>query len=117
MIIFDLNIDTVLIHSPNDANQDHVEAFKICSTAARHCDNILIFNINGYITRVGFAPNFFVDISGEPYMMKKKAISFYGKEHDRFGSLFDTCLERNKVWGYSIHKPAAEAFEILKMTD
>lgn len=113
-IIYDLQIDTVVIHSPNDANQDHIAAFHICSTAARHCKNILLFNINGYVTRVGFAPNFFVDIS-DTFELKRQALREYGKEHDRFGSLFNTCLERNKVWGYSIEAKAAEGFEILKL--
>jgi Uncharacterized proteins, LmbE homologs len=114
-IIYDLQIDTVLIHSPNDANQDHIAAFSLCSTAARHCPNIILFNINGYVTVNGFSPNFFVDISAT-IGQKEKALSQYGKEHDRYNRLFSTCLERNQVWGYSILCDYAEAFEILKVT-
>jgi LmbE family N-acetylglucosaminyl deacetylase len=115
-ILYDYDIDTVLIHSPNDANQDHVAAFTLCSTAARHCQNIILFNINGYVTCNGFAPNYFVDISST-ISVKEAALKCYGSEHDRFNRLFSTCLERNKVWGYSILSDYAEAFEIMKLQD
>lgn len=62
-VIYEYNIDTVFIHFGTDMNQDHVEASRICITAARHCKNILEFQSNGYILDNEFYPTFFVDIS------------------------------------------------------
>lgn len=40
-VIYQYNIDTVFMHFASDMNQDHIEASKLCLTAARHCANIL----------------------------------------------------------------------------
>ena len=113
-IIFDLNIDTVFIHFGNDMNQDHVEAARICLTAARHCRNILQYQSNGYILDNEFYPTFFVDISG--YIQKKKeALVCYGEEHDRFRRLFSSNIERNHIWGFANEVDYAEGFHIIKM--
>lgn len=113
-LIFDLNIDTVFIHFGNDMNQDHVEAARICLTAARHCRNILQYQSNGYILDNEFYPTFFVDISS--YIQKKKeALACYGKEHDRFQRLFSSNIERNHIWGFANEVDYAEGFRIIKM--
>ena len=78
-IIFDYKIDTVFIHFGTDMNRDHVEANKICLTAARHCDNIFEFQSNGYILDDVFYPTFFVHIS-DYVDNKRDALSQYGIE-------------------------------------
>lgn len=113
-IIYEYNIDTVVIHFSDDANQDHCSAYKLCVTAARHCDNVLMFLSNGYITHHSFEPRFFVDIS-EYVEIKKKALSQYSSEHNRFNRLFEINIERNHIWGYSNHCEYAEGFMIIKM--
>ncbi len=112
-VIYDYNIDTVFIHFNTDMNQDHVEASKICLTAARHCDNILEFQSNGYIIDNVFYPTFFVDIS-EYIEIKKNALSCYSSEHDRFNRLFETNIERNRIWGYANEVQYAEGFKVVK---
>lgn len=115
-IILDLNIDTVVIHSSEDANQDHIEASKICVTAARHCKNVLFYKSNGYLSETGFLPNYFVDIS--KYIdAKKKALSIYSPSNNRKGRLFESCIERNHFYGYSVGVEYAEAFKVLRYLD
>lgn len=115
-IIFKYKIDTVFIHFGMDMNNDHVEANKICLTAARHCKNILEFVSNGYALEMNFTQSYFVDIS-DFVEQKKKALSFYGPEHDRMNRLFSMNIERNHVWGYSCEVEYAEGFQVVKMLD
>ena len=115
-IINDLNIDTVVIHSSEDANQDHIEASKLCVTAARHCDNILFFKSNGYLSETGFLPNYFVDVS-KYIEQKKKALDMYSSANNREGRLFESCIERNHFYGYSVGVEYAEHFKVLKMVE
>lgn len=113
-VIYDYKIDTVFMHFAHDMNQDHIEASKLCLTAARHCDNIFQYQSNGYILDQSFYPTFFVDISD--YVDKKiAALEQYGDEHNRFNSLFQINVERNHVWGYSNKVKYAEGFMPIKM--
>ena len=113
-VIYQYQIDTVFMHFTNDMNQDHIEASKLCLTAARHCDNIFQYQSNGYILDQAFYPTYFVDISG--FVEKKKeALSQYGEEHNRFNRLFEVNVERNHVWGYSNKVEYAEGFMPIKM--
>ena len=115
-IIFDYKIDTVFMHFDADMNQDHIEAAKLCLTAARHCDNILQYQSNGYVLNNEYYPTYFVDIS--KYVDKKiEALQQYGEEHNRFNSLFQINVERNHVWGYSAHAEYAEGFRVVKMVE
>lgn len=112
-IIYDFQIDTIFMHFNTDMNQDHVEASRICKTAARHCANILEFQSNGYILDNYFYPTFFVDIS--KYVEKKRlALSKYGSEHNRFNRLFDVSIARNSIWGFANEVKYAEGFHIVK---
>lgn len=113
-IAYELNIDTAFIHFHSDMNQDHVEASRISSTALRHCKNVFSYQSNGYLLNEAYYPRFFVDISKE-FSKKKEALSCYGREHDRYGRLFETVCKRNEVWGYCVEMEAAEGFEVLRM--
>lgn len=113
-IVYDLKIETAFIHFHSDMNQDHVEASRISSTALRHCKNVLSYQSNGYLLNESFYPRFFIDIT-DTFEAKKKALQCYGREHDRYGRLFETVCKRNEVWGYAVEREAAEGFEIIKM--
>lgn len=113
-VVYDLEIDTAFIHFHSDMNQDHVEAARIASTALRHCKTVLAYQSNGYLLNDAFYPRFFIDIS-ETFEKKKKALKCYGREHDRYGRLFETVCKRNEVWGYCVERQAAEGFEVLRM--
>lgn len=113
-IVYELEIDTAFIHFHSDMNQDHVEASRISSTALRHCKTVLSYQSNGYLLNEAFYPRFFIDIS-ETFEKKKEALKCYGREHDRYGRLFDTVCKRNEVWGYCVEMQAAEGFEVLRM--
>ncbi len=115
-IIYDYKIDTVFIHFGEDMNRDHVEANKICLTAARHCANILEYQSNGYILDDAFYPTYFINISDQ-IERKKQALNCYGGEHNRMNRLFDTIIERNHIWGYANEVEYAEGFRIVKMID
>lgn len=112
-IIFEKNIETVIFHYADDYNTDHMAAHKICKTAARHVRNLLMFQSNPYITFEQFCPNFFVDIS-DTIDMKRAALSCYDSEHDRWGHLFETNIQRNATWGYGNHVEYAEGFMAIR---
>lgn len=113
-VIFDLGIDTVFIHYHSDMNQDHVEASRICLTAARHCRNIFMYQSNGYVLENDYYPRLFIDISAT-IAEKRKALGCYADVHDRYGRLFDTVCKRNEVWGFHNEIDAAEGFHVVKM--
>ena len=113
-LIFSKSIDTVIFHYSDDYNTDHMAAHKICKTAARHAKNLLMFQSNPYITFEQFCPNYFVDIS-DTVDMKRKALDCYDSEHDRWGHLFDTNVQRNGIWGYGNHVEYSEGFAVIKM--
>lgn len=115
-IIYDYNIDTVFIHFDADMNQDHVEANRICLTAARHCRNILEYQSNGYILDKEFYPTYFVNTS-DFIEQKKKALACYGSQHDRMSRLFASNIEKNHIWGYANEVEYAEGFRIIKMLE
>lgn len=115
-IIFENDIDTVFIHHKYDVNQDHIAAYQICLTAARHCKNILTYQSNNHICEHQYHPTYFVDIS--KYIDKKKeSLNSYGKEHNRFDRLFETKLEQNHIWGSQNKVEYAEGFHIIKMLE
>jgi len=114
-IIKTLDIDTCIYHFSDDYNTDHVAANTICNTAFRHCKSTMMFQSNPYITEKLFAPNFFIDVS-KFIDLKKAALSCYEKDHDRQGKLFDTAIERNKIWGYACHCEYAEGFKVVKFS-
>ena len=108
------HIDTVFMHFNSDMNTDHVAASRICLTAARHCDNIIQFQSNGYVLEDVYYPTYYVDISDQ-IEKKKKALACYGSEHNRFGSLFEVNIARNRVWGFSNKVMYAEGFNVIKI--
>lgn len=112
--VIDLNIDTIFMHFNADMNTDHVAASRLCLTAGRHCKNIIQFQSNGYVLENVYYPTFFVDIS-DFVDKKREALACYGKEHNRFDSLFEVSIDRNRVWGYSNKVKYAEGFNIIKM--
>lgn len=112
-IIFEREIDTVFMHYPHDMNQDHVEASRLCLTAARHCKNLLMFQSNIYVGYDELHPVFFVDIS-DYLEVKKEALAQYGSEHNRFDQLFEVSIHRNRIWGYENKVEYAEGFYLVK---
>ena len=113
-LIFKLKIDTIFMHHSDDMNQDHVEASRICKTASRHCQNVLMYQSNGYIVYESCNPLFFVDISDQ-IEKKRAALDCYGGDHNRANRLFNTILERNHIWGYGTKCEYAEGFYPLKL--
>lgn len=112
-IVLRYDIDTCFFHFYDDYNTDHIAANQICKTAFRHCNNLLMFQSNPYITTKPYVPDFFVDIS-DSIQIKKEALLAYDKEHNRQGRLFETNIERNHLWGYGNHVEYAEGFKIIK---
>lgn len=113
-VIFDLKIDTVFIHFEDDFNQDHVEASRLCRTAARHCKNIFAFQSNAYTLPSPYYPTVFSDIT-DFADLKLQALRCYESQHNRFDNLFETTMNRNRVWGYAHKVPSAEAFVPIKI--
>lgn len=115
-IIFDNNIDTVFMHFSSDMNQDHIAANKLCLTASRHCKNIIQFQSNGYVLDNVYYPTYFVDVTD--FIEKKKAaLNCYGDAHNRMNRLFETSIDRCRVWGYANEVAYAEGFNAIKILD
>lgn len=115
-VLYKYQIDTVFIHYLDDLNQDHIEASKICLTAARHCRNVFYYQSNLYLPPIQYTPTYFVDISG--FIEKKKEALFkYTGDHNRNNALFETNIERNHIWGYSNKVEYAEGFMVQKYLD
>ncbi len=112
-VIYQYNIDTVFMHYLDDLNQDHIEASKLCLTAARHCQNIFYYQSNLYLPPHQFNPTFFVDIS-DYIQLKENALYQYTGDHNRNNALFQTNMERNHIWGYSNKVAYAEGFMVQK---
>lgn len=112
-LILEKEIDTVFMHYADDYNTDHLEAHKICKTAARHVKNLFMYQSNPYIIYEHFCPNYYIDIS-EYVEMKREALGCYDAEHDRWGHLFSTNIQRNEIWGYGNHVKCAEGFCAIK---
>ena len=113
-IIYKYDIDTVFIHNVNDMNRDHISASEICLTASRHCKNVLLYQSNFYILPHAFMPTVFFDISD--YIEKKReALSQYTGDHNRYNALFESSIDRNRVWGYSNNCAYAEGFVIERL--
>lgn len=115
-IIFEKEIDTVFMHFRYDINQDHLAAYQLCLTAARHCRNLLAYQSNNYICEQVYNPTYFIDISDQ-IEKKKRALNAYGREHNRFNRLFETKLEMNHIWGAQNKVEYAEGFHIIKMLE
>ncbi len=95
-------------------NQDHIEASKLCLTAARHCKTILTYQSNLFVLNEPFSPTLFFDISGE-IEQKVEALKCYSDDHNRFGSLFESNIKRNAIWGFSNKVEYAEGFQVIKI--
>ena len=115
-VIFDYDIDTIFMHFNSDMNQDHIAANKLCLTAARHCKNIIQYQSNGYVLDNVYYPTYFVDVS-DYIEIKKRALMCYGEEHNRFNRLFETSIDRCRVWGYANEVEYAEGFNVIKMLE
>ncbi len=113
-LILTYKIDTCIYHFHDDYNTDHLAANKICKTASRHCQNLLMYQSNPYIIAEAFYPNVFIDIS-DFIDKKKEALMCYDEAHNRQGTLFQTNIERNKIWGYGNHVRYAEGFMAIKL--
>lgn len=115
-IVYEYDIDTFFMHFSSDMNRDHIAANKLCLTAARHCKNIIQFQSNGYVLDNVYYPSYFVDVT--KYIGKKKeALNCYGDAHNRFNRLFETSIDRCRVWGYANEVEYAEGFNVIKMLD
>ena len=95
-IIFEKKIDTVFMHFEDDYNEDHIEAYRICKTAARHCKNILAYQSNAYILPTTYYPTIFSDIS-EFAEKKYLALKAYENQHNRFDKLFEVTDRKSVV--------------------
>jgi len=73
-IIIKLNIDTIFCHWSGDSHQDHINTLRSTLAAARHVNNILLYE-QVPLPRVGVISspvNFYIDISSY-YHLKEKA--------------------------------------------
>ena len=113
-IIYDKKIDTVFMHYDHDLIQDHIAASEICKTAARHCNNILMFQSNFYLNSNNFSPSVFINIDNE-IKNKKNSLKCYEGSYNRYNKLFDLTFKRNEIWGSYFGNTYAEAFVPIKL--
>jgi LmbE family N-acetylglucosaminyl deacetylase len=118
--IFDeRNADLVLTHWMWDNQQDHQNTANAVILAARHFQNIWMYEPNPGrppVATTPFRPLVYVDIS--PYLaLKLRAIRAHEGEYERLGGdrFFDQWEWRAKLRGAEVRVAAAEAFEPVKL--
>lgn len=118
--VHEKNIDTIITHYYSDVQQDHISASIISYVAGRYCRNIFMYQSNRYILPVNFYPRYFVNIS-DSIDIKRKALSCYRGDHDRFNSLFEMTIHENQALGYRTLLTSkyhyAEGFHVFKMIE
>lgn len=106
------NIDTILTCWERDSNRDHRKTAEIALAASRRVPNVLMGQINYYMTDF-FTPNFYVDIS-EEWNRKIKAIASFKSQWIRTEKDWTEFLDiTSKYYGKTIGVNRAEGF-ILK---
>ncbi|MHA1995610.1 MAG: PIG-L deacetylase family protein [Candidatus Hodarchaeales archaeon] len=114
-IIQEEKIDTVLSHWHNDTHPPHLKINQMVLHASRNVPRVLGFEVNWYIGKSTFSPNFFIPISEVQWEKKIEALRSYKTEYERIGSKWvDYFDRRTKNFGIQIGVSRAEGFHIYK---
>jgi LmbE family N-acetylglucosaminyl deacetylase len=109
-----LNPFIVFTHSVNDIHSDHFAVAKKSISAARHVDNIFMYQSNFCYGPSNFNPNIFVNITRE-FNKKMSSIRCYKKELSRVNNKWIKQIKNlNSYYGSNINCDYAEAFETFK---
>lgn len=111
-----LDIDTVFTHPADDSHHDHANTGKAVLSAARRLNNIFNFEpVFPANSRQIFSPNWYVDISGEAYHQKEKALTCHVSQAIKYGKKwFDSIDALSRLRGCEINTERAECFTVLK---
>lgn len=102
-------IDTILTSWSKDTNRDHRVAAEIALSASRRVPNILMGQINYYMTDF-FTPNFYVDITSE-WEKKLEAMSLFESQWKRNQKDWTEFLDiTSRYYGKTIGVKRAEGF-------
>jgi len=102
-------IDTMLTSWDNDSNRDHRIAAEIALSASRRVPNILMGQINYYMTDF-FTPNFYVNITPE-WEQKLEAMSLFKSQWKRNQKDWTEFLDiTSQYYGKTIGVQRAEGF-------
>jgi LmbE family N-acetylglucosaminyl deacetylase len=111
-IIQDFNPDTVFTHFRNDLHQDHRITYESVLPILRNFWNISFFQIETPF-KMGFSPNFFVNIS-DVFEQKLKLYHRYYEHEIKHRNEFSVgyLTVHNKMRGFEFGVPYAEGFEL-----
>ena len=110
--------DVVFSCWEHDTHQDHQTLAKILYSALRK-NNISYYmyestNLGGGIGSNQFAPQVFIDISGEPLQKKIEALKQY---KTYIGNVTESIIARSKYRGGIIGVDHAESFQVIKQLE
>ena len=110
--------DVVFSCWEHDTHQDHQTLAKILYSALRK-NNISYYmyestNLGGGVGSNQFAPQVFIDISGEPLQKKIEALKQY---KTYIGNVTDSIIARSKYRGGIIGVDHAESFQVIKQLE
>lgn len=115
----DRNADLIITHWMEDNQQDHQNTAKAVISAARHYQNILMFEPQPGrppVSTTPFRPSVYVDISR--YLeLKLRGIRAHKDEYERLGGdrFFAQWEWRARLRGAEVRTEAAEGFEPVKL--
>ncbi len=109
--------DRIFTHWIGDVHQDHQAVSRATLAAGRRCRGILMYRSNWYHTNELFNEGFYIDIS--KYIDKKEeAIYCYQSEVEKSGKTWvEFFLQYNRLLGTTLGIAAAEAYEVVKLTE
>ena len=108
-LILNINPDEILVHDPNDSNQEHTLVYNIVKSASRR----LAINLIRYQTISSsndFKANLYIDIK-DYFNIKKKSLKFHKSQqfHEYFSDKYIESFHNN-FFAYSRGIKVAEAF-------
>jgi LmbE family N-acetylglucosaminyl deacetylase len=115
-ICTEYNIDTVFTHPADDSHHDHANTGKAVLSAGRRLPNIFNFEpVFPANSRQIFNPNWYVDISGDAYNQKVRALERHTSQAMKYGKKwFDSIDALSRLRGCEIDVYRAECFTVLK---
>lgn len=115
-LLCEYDIDSVFTHAADDSHHDHANTGKAVLSAARRLNNIFNFEpVFPANSRQIFNPNWYVDISGEAYTQKVRALERHTSQVMKYGQKWFECVDAlSRLRGYEINVQRAECFTVLK---
>lgn len=115
-ILDEREVDVVYTSWRGDSHQDHIATFKTVMAAARHIDNVYLYEQipQPRTNELHVEPTYFVDIT-KYFEIKVKTIEAHESQVKKYGdSVMDGVKSLARLRGVQCKRKYAEAFEVIK---